>query len=53
MVEADFTRFIGGLLESDDDFGCDDEDLAFFESGSDGFGFGADSDFDDFDPNWE
>lgn len=49
LMERIFNEF-GGGYDSDDEWGCEDEeDLAFFESGSVGFSFGVDLDFDEFD----
>jgi E3 ubiquitin-protein ligase makorin len=51
MMEAIFNS-MGGGYGSDDDWGCEDEDFAFFESSSIGFGYGHDLDFDEFDHNY-
>lgn len=52
LMERIFNDF-GGGYDSDGEWGCEDEeDLAFFESGSIGFAFGLDLDFDEFEHNY-
>lgn len=57
MMESIFNAFGGGYDSDVDDWGCEDEeDLAFFESGSIGFSFSGGrgiDDFDDFDQDFD
>ena len=52
MMDAIINALGGGGFDSDEDLGCDDEDLSFFESGSIDFSFGHGLEFDEFEHNY-